>query len=64
MKQSEDGTGFVVRAYECDGKATATKIDCKQLGVIETAFTPYEIKTFFIDESKNVKEVLFTEYTK
>jgi alpha-mannosidase len=63
VKQSEDGTGYVVRAYECDGKATETKIDCKQLGVIETAFTPYEVKTFFIDLDKNAKEVLFTEYT-
>lgn len=62
IKQSEDGTGFVVRAYECDGKKTAVCIDCKQLGKIETKFAPYEIKTFFIGEDKSVEEVLFTEY--
>ncbi len=62
IKQSEDGTGYIVRAYECDGKKTAVRIDCKQLGEIQTEFAPYEIKTFFIDCDKNVEEVLFTEY--
>lgn len=62
IKQSEDGTGYIVRAYECDGKKTAVQIDCKQIGKIQAEFAPYEIKTFFIDVDKNVEEVLFTEY--
>ena len=61
FKKSEDKQGYVVRAYECAGKAVTTKIDCKGLGVYEIAFAPYEIKTLFIKDGK-AEEVLFTEY--
>ena len=62
LKKSEDGEGYVLRAYECAGEKTAVNIDCKDLAKVETTFSPYEIKTFFIHKDKSVEEVLFTEY--
>ena len=62
LKKSEDGTGYVLRAYECAGVKTDAVIDCKDLAKVETTFSPYEIKTFFIHKDKQVEEVLFTEY--
>ena len=61
FKKSEDKQGYVVRAYECEGKGVTTKIDCKQLGSYDVSFAPYEIKTLFIKDGK-AEEVLFTEY--
>ena len=62
LKKSEDGTGYVLRAYECAGVQTSAVIDCKDLAKVETDFAPYEIKTFFICKDKQAEEVLFTEY--
>jgi alpha-mannosidase len=62
LKKSEDGMGYVLRAYECAGVETSAVIDCKDLAKVETTFSPYEIKTFFIHKNKQVEEVLFTEY--
>ena len=61
FKRAEDGNGFVLRAYECDGKAVAVKIDCKNLGAYDVDFAPYEVKTLYIKDGK-AEEVLFTEY--
>ena len=62
FKKAEDGNGYILRAYECDGKAVATKIDCKNLGVYAVDFAPYEIKTLRIHNGV-ITEELFTEYT-
>ena len=62
FKKAEDGNGYILRAYECDGKAVATKIDCKNLGVYTVDFAPYEIKTIRIHNGA-ITEELFTEYT-
>lgn len=62
FKRSEDGKGYILRAYEVDGKQTVATLDCKSKGIIQTTFVPYEIKTFFIDGENQAKEVLFTEY--
>ena len=61
FKRAEDGDGYVLRAYECAGKAVSCKIDCKALGAFTVDFTPYEAKTLRIQDGK-IKEVLFTEY--
>ncbi len=61
FKKAEDGEGYVLRAYECAGKAVSCEIDCKKLGVYTVDFTPYEAKTLRIQNGK-IKEVLFTEY--
>ena len=61
FKKAEDGNGYIIRAYECDGKSTSCKLDCKKLGVYDVDFTPYEAKTLRIHNGV-VREVLFTEY--
>ena len=61
FKKAEDGEGYILRAYECAGKATSCKIDCKMLGEYNVDFTPFEAKTLRIHNGK-IKEVLFTEY--
>jgi alpha-mannosidase len=63
FKRSEDGKGYVLRAYEVAGKQTDTLLDCKTKGKLQTRFAPYEVKTFFIGENGAWNEVLFTEYT-
>lgn len=61
MKKSEDGKGYVFRAYECEGKETRAEIDWKGVGKLQAAFKPYEVKTWKI-ENGEWEEVLFTEY--
>lgn len=61
FKKAETGEGYVLRAYECDGKAVTVRIDCKRLGAYEVKFSPYEVKTLWIKEGK-AEDVLFTEY--
>ena len=61
FKKAEDGEGYILRAYECAGKAVSCKIDCKKLGSFLVEFTPFEAKTLRIQNGK-IKEVLFTEY--
>ena len=63
IKKAEDNSGYVFRAYECEGKATSTTIEWKGVGTLQAAFKPYEIKTWKI-ENGVWKEVLFTEYEK
>ena len=61
VKKSEDGTGYVVRAYECDGMATTATIRVGNLPVLEARFGGYEVKTFFL-KGDAWEEVLFPEY--
>lgn len=61
VKRSEDGEGYVVRAYECDGKTTSATICVKGLDAIDGQFAPHEVKTFFF-KNGIWEEVLFTEY--
>ena len=61
FKKAEDGNGYILRAYECDGEAVAAKLDCKSLGCYEIEFTPYEVKTLRVFNGK-AEELLFTEY--
>ena len=61
FKKSEDGSGYIVRAYECDGQSTAARLDCKKLGAYDFTFAPDEIKTLLLKDGK-AEEVLFTEY--
>ena len=62
LKKSEDGRGFVLRAYECAGEETATKIDVKGIGNATVVFKPYEVKTFYITPNNQWTETLFMEY--
>ena len=62
FKKAEDGNGYVIRAYECEGKPTETILNLKALGSsISTTFAPFEIKTFLIKDG-TYEEVLFTEF--
>ena len=61
VKKSEDGAGYVVRAFECDGKATAATICVKGLPDLQVNFGAFEVKTYFL-KNGSWKEVLFTEY--
>ncbi|MBQ8393947.1 MAG: alpha-mannosidase [Clostridia bacterium] len=61
IKQSEDGKGYVVRAYECDGKTASATVGIKGLKPLKAQFKPYEIKTFYLADG-DWEEVLFTEY--
>ncbi len=61
VKVSEDGTGYVVRAYECDGKATETTLAISGLPALNASFGAYEVKTYFLKDGA-WEEVLFTEY--
>ena len=61
VKRSEDGTGYVVRAYECDGKPTETALAVNGLPVLNASFGAYEVKTYLCKDGV-WEEVLFTEY--
>jgi len=60
LKKAEDGKGYVLRAYECEGKAVTANVDCKVLGKYNVEFAPYEVKTIYVKDGK-YEEVLFTE---
>ena len=65
LKQAEDGTGLVLRAYETSGAAARALIRLPQLGrVIEADFGPNEIKTFLLprDPSKAMVETNLLEW--
>jgi alpha-mannosidase len=61
VKRSEDGTGYVVRAYECEGIETETMIELSGLPELCASFGAYEVKTYFLKDGEWT-EVLFTEY--
>lgn len=61
FKKSEDGTGYVLRAFECAGEAVEATFNCEKLGERKVAFKPYEVKTLFLKDG-TLEEVLFTEY--
>ena len=61
FKRAEDGNGFILRVYECDGKSVKAKVDLKKLGVYTVDFAPYEVKTLRIQDGR-AEELLFTEY--
>lgn len=64
FKRSEDGEGLILRAYETEGKPAKAVFSGNILGTsVSLDFSPYEIKTVYIDDrTKQVKEVLLTEY--
>lgn len=63
VKESEDGTGYIVRAFECAGKACMAEIDFKLFDrKFAFDFKPQEIKTIYIPKGNgNVKGVMITE---
>ena len=63
-KQSEDGKGTIIRAYETDGKETAVTIDGPMLTAPLTAtFKPFSIQTYYLENGTSTwKEVMLTEY--
>lgn len=64
IKQSEDGSGTIIRLYETAGRQTDVKIEIPMLNTtFSTSFKPQEIKTFLIvEEDGEVKEVSFLEW--
>ena len=63
IKESEDGTGYIVRAFECTGKPVMAEFNFKLFDrKFAFDFKPQEIKTIFIPKgSGNVKGVRITE---
>lgn len=63
VKESEDGTGYIVRAFECAGKSVMAEINFKLLDrKFAFDFKPQEIKTIYIPKhAGNVKGVMLTE---
>lgn len=64
LKRSEDQNGIVLRAYETEGKHASATFEGDLLGVrVMAEFSPYEIKTIYIDDNtKEYREVLLTEF--
>lgn len=64
LKKSEDSNGLILRAYETDGKSTKAVFEGDILGAtVSVDFSPYEIKTIYIDnKTKEWREVLLTEF--
>ena len=65
LKLSEDGHGFVLRAYETNGSAAHALIRLPKLGrVVEAEFGPHEIKTFLLpsDPAKPILETNLLEW--
>ena len=63
IKKAEDGTGYIVRAYECEGKSCMAEFNLKLLDrKFAFDFKPQEIKTIFIPfTSGNIKGIPLTE---
>ncbi len=64
LKRSEDNNGLILRAYETEGKNVKAVIYGDLIGTtLLTDFSPYSVKTFYIDDStKEYREVLLTEF--
>lgn len=53
FKKAEDGNGYVLRAYECEGRSAETNIELLSANVrFNARFKPFEIKTFRIFNGK------------
>lgn len=63
-KQSENGKGMILRAYETDGVQTDVTIDGAVLPVpLHAVFTPFSIQTYYLETGSDAwKEVLLTEF--
>ena len=62
VKMAENGQGYILRAYECEGKAVLAEIDCKFCGrKFAFDFKPHEMKTIMIPFNGSVKGVPLTE---
>lgn len=63
FKRAEDDKGMVLRAYETDGRAVDVTFDGGLLRTSVTAhFTPYEIKTLYLPDEGDAREVMITEW--
>ena len=62
IKRSEDGKGWIIRAYETDGKETPTTIKFAEYPDLQYTFTPYSVETFKLDDGANWKRVMLTEF--
>ena len=63
-KQSEDGSGMILRIYETDGVETPVIIDGPLLeSPLCVTVSPYSIQTYFLKNGvSDWKEVMLTEY--
>ena len=52
IKRHEDGEGYILRAYETHGEATATNLTFARGKPIALDFAPYEIKTLLVTDGK------------
>ena len=65
LKRSEDGTGVIVRAYECGGREAKDVVFSGPVlkTPLKATFTPYSCDTYYLkDGAKKWKKVLMTEY--
>jgi len=62
IKESEDGTGLIVRIHESQGVCTKVSINGNMLPkTLETELKPFEVKTMFLPKNGDWREVLMSE---
>jgi len=62
FKRGEDDDGYILRAYETTGQATAAVIECSLLATtLELEFGPYEVKTVKIGDDGRTRETNLLE---
>jgi alpha-mannosidase len=64
LKRSEDGTGYVLRFTETQGKPVQAEIELKLASrAFALALTPWELKTVYLpdDPMQPAREILITE---
>ena len=63
FKQAQDGSGFVLRAYETAGQTAQAKIILHFLNDVEIKadFTPGQVKSYFISQKGQVRETNLVE---
>ncbi len=65
FKRGEDDDGWILRAYEAEGRATAAAIECDLLEkTLEFEWGPFEIKTIKIGDDGAVQETNLLELEK
>lgn len=63
LKRSEDGAGWILRAYETDGTPQHACLSGALLPKsLEADFPAYAVKTFFLPDGGDWREVLMTEF--
>ena len=64
FKRAEDNDGYILRAYEAEGRQTYAAIECSLLGAtLKLEFGPFEVKTVKVDDNGTIEETDLLELT-